>query len=41
VEKESNDGTQYPKIDSSKKQECGCSKTAESSKNVNSEARKP
>lgn len=41
VEKESNDGTQHPKIDSSKKQECGCSKTVESSKNVNSEARKP
>ena len=41
VEKVSADGTQHTETDSSKKQECGCSKTAESSKNVNSEAKKP
>ncbi len=41
VEKESNDGTQNTEIDSSQNQECGCSKTAESSKNDNSEAKKP
>jgi len=41
VEKKPNNGTQNTEIDSSKKLECGCSKTAESSKNVNSEAKKP
>lgn len=41
VEKESSNEIQHTETDSSKNQECACSKTAESSNNENSEAKKP